>query len=255
MEQCEYYADLISASLDGALTPEEQTALDRHLETCPACRTLLEQLQGLEAELAELEAPPAALTDRIMAAVGETEQEIPFTDLPQNRRASGAAKKSLRAWWKPIRNWCALAACCQIRRGLATLLPRLGGSSSSSADTAEDVSAEEQQQSGATGDAFSDGTDVSADESDAESDANSESAIFAADDAWSGLTLNGAHYACTGATTAQLPEGFSLAGHLTASQAGDTDLTGTAYYTDSDNTEEIYLLLSDGSYELWRLAE
>ena len=68
MANCEQYWDLISYSLDGALTEEEQRRLDRHLAQCPQCRAMWEQLSGLEPELMELEAPPADFADRVMAA-------------------------------------------------------------------------------------------------------------------------------------------------------------------------------------------
>ena len=41
MANCEQYWDLISYSLDGALTEEEQRRLDRHLAQCPQCRACL----------------------------------------------------------------------------------------------------------------------------------------------------------------------------------------------------------------------
>ncbi|MCQ2452013.1 MAG: zf-HC2 domain-containing protein [Oscillospiraceae bacterium] len=51
MTGCESYRDLLSAGLDGRLTPGEQDALRRHMETCAECRSLLD----LYAELAEEE--------------------------------------------------------------------------------------------------------------------------------------------------------------------------------------------------------
>ena len=75
MANCEQYWDLISYSLDGALTEEEQRRLDRHLAQCPDCRALWEQLSGLDGALMELEAPAPDFADRVMAAAAETEQE------------------------------------------------------------------------------------------------------------------------------------------------------------------------------------
>ena len=38
MTDCDRALELISAGLDGALTPEEKDWLEKHLEHCPACR-------------------------------------------------------------------------------------------------------------------------------------------------------------------------------------------------------------------------
>lgn len=67
---CEDYTELISASLDGELTPEERSRLDAHLSRCPDCRALMDELTDMEARLQELsEEPPAGFTDRVMEAV------------------------------------------------------------------------------------------------------------------------------------------------------------------------------------------
>lgn len=70
MTGCESYRDLLSAGLDGRLTPGEQDALRRHMETCAECRSLLE----LYAELAEeeLTAPvPDTLVSGAMARIAK----------------------------------------------------------------------------------------------------------------------------------------------------------------------------------------
>jgi anti-sigma factor RsiW len=56
---CDHAGELISARLDGELSEFEDAALDRHLESCPACRTTASEL----ASLAQLmrEAPPVEL--------------------------------------------------------------------------------------------------------------------------------------------------------------------------------------------------
>jgi predicted anti-sigma-YlaC factor YlaD len=68
---CDRAGELISVRLDGELSQLEGVALDRHLESCPVCRTLESELASLaqllreapyvEPDALELTAPPAAL--------------------------------------------------------------------------------------------------------------------------------------------------------------------------------------------------
>lgn len=77
-ERCREWRESLGALALGQLTDEERTALEAHLEGCPACRDELDSLQGV-ARLMPLAdpqrfdgapAPPAALGERVMAAVG-----------------------------------------------------------------------------------------------------------------------------------------------------------------------------------------
>ena len=79
MAHCEDYIELISAGLDGALSPAEAEALNAHLAQCPDCRALYDDLAALHAGLAELPfaEPPAELPERIMAAVS-AEKVVPL---------------------------------------------------------------------------------------------------------------------------------------------------------------------------------
>ena len=47
MTHCDEYVELISAALDGALSPHEQARLEAHLAQCPDCRTLFYDLESL----------------------------------------------------------------------------------------------------------------------------------------------------------------------------------------------------------------
>lgn len=71
MSYCDEFVELVSAAVDGALSDTERTRLEEHLEQCPQCRALYEDLLSLHAALSDL--PPVEvpedLTDRIMAAV------------------------------------------------------------------------------------------------------------------------------------------------------------------------------------------
>lgn len=99
---CQEIPELLSASLDGELTADEQARLDAHLDTCPACRALYEELAGLHAADWEPEVPPE-LTDRIL------------NDLPAQRSgkvvywkrwgamAAAIALVALAAWRLPLR--------------------------------------------------------------------------------------------------------------------------------------------------------
>lgn len=78
MTDCDRALELISAGLDGALTPEEKDWLEKHLEHCPACRALDADLASLHQLLPTLALePPAELKERIMDAV-RAEKTVPF---------------------------------------------------------------------------------------------------------------------------------------------------------------------------------
>lgn len=126
MKDCTEYWDLISASLDGALTPEEQSRLEAHLAQCPECRELLAQLEQVGTELGQVEQPGPGFADAVMAEAARTEQEIPFTDLPRDRKAGKGTRERMGQWWKPIRTWGAIAACFLVIFGLGRMI-HLGG--------------------------------------------------------------------------------------------------------------------------------
>lgn len=82
------YIELISAALDGALSPAQQEKLEAHLASCPECKALHEELAAVHAALSDLPPVevPADLTDRIMAAVA-AEQVLPFAP-PEKKKPS-----------------------------------------------------------------------------------------------------------------------------------------------------------------------
>jgi len=67
---CEKYVELISASLDDALTGAQRAELDAHLASCPSCRALLEDLTAIRDGCAGWgeESPPEGFADRVTAA-------------------------------------------------------------------------------------------------------------------------------------------------------------------------------------------
>lgn len=70
MDDCRIFEQQISASLDGELSREEETALREHLRRCESCRAYARVLERLSAAYQEdIPAPPAMLGENIMAAV------------------------------------------------------------------------------------------------------------------------------------------------------------------------------------------
>lgn len=99
MAHCDEYIELISAALDGALSPSEQARLGSHLVQCPDCKALYDDLNRIHNALRELPPVevPVGLTDRIMKAVA-ADKVIPL--------APTAKKKAPIRWQK----WLATAA-------------------------------------------------------------------------------------------------------------------------------------------------
>ena len=97
---CEESSVLLSAKLDDMLTEEEGEALARHLEGCPACRALAEELESLCLsfdELEELEAP-AGLAAKVMEQLRAGERHnkvVPLFRHPRFKALSGLAACTL----------------------------------------------------------------------------------------------------------------------------------------------------------------
>lgn len=112
MAYCNEYTELISAALDGALSPDQRKELEAHLASCPECAALFKELSALHAALEDLPPvePPAELKARIMEAVA-AEKVVPFpsrkNDRPSHRwrwltSAAVLAIVLLGTWsWKP----------------------------------------------------------------------------------------------------------------------------------------------------------
>ena len=70
MITCDQALELLSAQLDGAMTIEEQTALQEHLAACPECRRIQGELKMAEEALPELQQePPKLLHDAVMREI------------------------------------------------------------------------------------------------------------------------------------------------------------------------------------------
>ena len=78
---CDEVRDLLPAYSLNSLEEEEQLQVEAHLEQCPDCALLLSQYQEVASRLSSLVvpvSPPAALKDRIVAAVSGAEEMHPL---------------------------------------------------------------------------------------------------------------------------------------------------------------------------------
>lgn len=67
---CDKYLDLISARLDGPLSAEDAAALSAHLNTCPQCRAIADDLANIHGTLSGAAAvPPAELAQGVMKSI------------------------------------------------------------------------------------------------------------------------------------------------------------------------------------------
>lgn len=67
---CERYLDLISARLDGPLSQQDQAELTAHLNTCPECRAIADDLANIHSTLSSAAAvPPAELAEGVMRSI------------------------------------------------------------------------------------------------------------------------------------------------------------------------------------------
>lgn len=94
---CDRFTELLSARLDGALTPEEERELEEHLAACPDCWAVgaqLSALQGAFPELEEADAAPEGFARGVMERI-RTEKSpqkvIPLFKRPQIRALAGLA--------------------------------------------------------------------------------------------------------------------------------------------------------------------
>lgn len=91
MTECAYYSELMSQSLDGELTAELQRSLMKHLEICPDCRQLYQQLCEIHSAFSSWEDQevPEGFAQSIMEQIrqldapsGEKNKIIPFRRRP-----------------------------------------------------------------------------------------------------------------------------------------------------------------------------
>lgn len=67
---CDRYLDLISARLDGPLSPQDEAELTAHLNTCPHCRAIADDLANIHGTLSGCTVvPPAELAEGVMKSI------------------------------------------------------------------------------------------------------------------------------------------------------------------------------------------
>lgn len=95
MYTCDQALELLSARLDGALTPQESAGLEEHLARCPDCRALAADLEVLHAAIPGLyQEPPPELKERVMAQIRAESGPISLEEV----RKKHSGRKRWRAW-------------------------------------------------------------------------------------------------------------------------------------------------------------
>ena len=95
MYTCDQALELLSARLDGALTPEEEAGLEEHLAHCPDCRALAADLEELHDAMPGLyQEPPPELKERVMAQIRAESAPISLDEVRKKR----SGRKTWRSW-------------------------------------------------------------------------------------------------------------------------------------------------------------
>jgi hypothetical protein len=91
--------EILSAHLDGELPPSEESSVNKHLASCPACREALRRFHDVKAALARTTRPemPAALARAVEKRLGRNSEALDPDPLP--------ARNGDRSWMP----WAALA--------------------------------------------------------------------------------------------------------------------------------------------------
>jgi anti-sigma factor RsiW len=155
MNNCEYYEELISRSLDDELTIDERKELAVHLASCPKCSQLWQLMADISGMMeADMDELPEGLHENIMADIRRSEMKKKDTvagSAGSSRKAKATVEKKIS---RPVRNLLATAACLAIVVAAAIGL--------NPADRAEDVVLE---RSSATAAQTDDSTEKAAPES------------------------------------------------------------------------------------------
>lgn len=150
-ESPEYRQEQLSAALDGALTANEQAALDAHLAGCESCRSELEDLRQVRALLralpepalprsfllpteGELAAPRAPARARGIPPVADIAGEAQVTPLRPRDRREYPSRRAIRTLG--VTRWIGtIAAVLGLALFLGTLLPMMATHPNSNAST------------------------------------------------------------------------------------------------------------------------
>ena len=120
---CEQALELMSAQIDGELSEEQRQQLQAHLDACPACRSVMESLSGLDRAVSALEEPaPEGLKQGVLYRIGQE---------------TGAIKKPKKRWFGPGTGFGLVAAALVLLVGTGLIpLGRSSDTALSPADTA-----------------------------------------------------------------------------------------------------------------------
>ena len=95
MYTCDQALELLSARLDGALTPEEEAGLEEHLAHCPDCQALAADLEEIHDAIPGLyQEPPPELKERVMAQIRAENTPISLDEVRKKR----SGRKTWRSW-------------------------------------------------------------------------------------------------------------------------------------------------------------
>ena len=83
---CEKARELIFRAADGALSADEQTALNAHLAECSECRAVCDALAAVSTELRETECVPEGFAARVMDAVREETKIVNMSTRREKRK-------------------------------------------------------------------------------------------------------------------------------------------------------------------------
>lgn len=126
MERCERFEELLSQRLDQPLPPQEERELEDHLDRCPRCRALTEDLEQLCGQFACLEELPApeGFAQGVMARIRALEPEPAPAEGPEDRKEETEPTEMPKVvpLRRPMPRWArtaaALAACCVLGFGV-----------------------------------------------------------------------------------------------------------------------------------------
>lgn len=140
MADCKKYREMISCYADGELSENDISALQKHLEKCASCRSLLSLYKSITGASAEaLKEPPENFASSIMEKI----KFLPENDILSKKAAS--KKKSLRP---VVISFMAVAACLALAFIVSPQLFGFGSSlnmtaSQPMASTANDAASQE----------------------------------------------------------------------------------------------------------------
>jgi hypothetical protein len=79
--KCQQIEQWLSDSVEGAISKKEKAIIEAHIETCPACRTFRDQIEQINEEARNLDAPELSsaqsreFSSRLRSALVEIEEE------------------------------------------------------------------------------------------------------------------------------------------------------------------------------------